>query len=637
MKNNNTQERIRPSRRRVDIGVGALVSLENVIYRITEVLDFNTVIGVAVESGRKAALAIPDLSPVEQEAPEFAQDLDEIPDDAWKKAKQRLEVISPFITLTSIKRTDLEARAKATGYGAATIYRWIQRFRGAGSLTGLIPHKRGWKKGKTRISPAVDAVITEVLNDFFLTPQRPTAQKAVIEVLRRCHKLGVKAPHPNTVRARISRIPERTSLRGRGYKEKAKNKFMPAAGKFPNADFPLAVVQIDHTPADIILVDDKHRKPIGRPWLTLAIDVYSRMIVGYYLSFDAPSATSIAMCVAHAILEKDEWLTLHGVKAQWPVWGFPRTIHVDNGSDFRSDTFRHSCLTYNILLEFRPVRQPRYGGHIERMLGTVLKEIHALPGTTFSSIKDKEGYDPDKHAVMTKSEFETWLVGWICNVYHERLHKGIGMSPRKKWEIGIFGNADVQGVGVPQRPTDRHTVLLDFLPAFHRTVQPFGVTIDSMTYYAEALRPWINAQDPSDHKRKRAFIFRRDTRDISSVWFWDPTLQEYFKIPFADQAMAPISSWELNQAKNKARQDGATVIHSSQILNALAELESQVDESTQRTKKARRQAQRRAEHKKGISPAAPIKASPPTQDPPPMTDDFSELVDGEVKGLGDIA
>src|SRR5690606_15997941 len=100
--------------------------------------------------------------------------------------------------------------------------------------------------------------------------------------------------------ARISRIPERTSLRGRGYKEKAKNKFMPAAGKFPNADFPLAVVQIDHTPADIILVDDKHRKPIGRPWLTLAIDVYSRMIVGYYLSFDAPSATSIAMCVAHA-------------------------------------------------------------------------------------------------------------------------------------------------------------------------------------------------------------------------------------------------------------------------------------------------------------------------------------------------
>src|SRR5690606_38922356 len=106
----------------------------------------------------------------------------------------------------------------------------------------------------------------------------------------------------------------------------------------------------------------------------------------------------------------------------------------------------------------RPVKQPRYGGHIERVLGSVLTEIHTLPGTTFSSIKDKEGYDPAKHASMTKSEFEVWLVTFICKVYHERLHTGIGMAPRTKWDIGIFGNAETQGIGLPPRPANRLSV-----------------------------------------------------------------------------------------------------------------------------------------------------------------------------------
>ncbi|MFA6059111.1 MAG: hypothetical protein WC756_12985 [Taibaiella sp.] len=35
----------------------------------------------------------------------------------------------------------------------------------------------------------------------------------------------------------------------------AKNKFKPLEGSFPGADYPLAVVQIDHTPVDIIVVD----------------------------------------------------------------------------------------------------------------------------------------------------------------------------------------------------------------------------------------------------------------------------------------------------------------------------------------------------------------------------------------------
>lgn len=627
---------IEASRRRIDINVGAYVRKADTVYKIAQVIDFNTVIGVAVETGRSVSLAVTELRAIDGDAPEPSPDLAEIADADWQEAERRMAIIRPLVDQPVFGRSEVEARAKESGVDTATIYRWLQRYHGTGTPLGLIPRKRGWKLGKTRIPAFAEAVVDEAIRDFYLTPQRPSAQKTVVEVMRRCQQRGIEAPSASTVRARIARVPERDRLRGRGYREKAKNKFMPTAGKFPNADFPLAVVQIDHTPADIILVDDVHRKPIGRPWITLAMDVYSRMVVGYYLSFDAPSETSVAMCVAQAVLPKEEWLLSHRVDAEWPVWGMPKTIHVDNGSDFRSGTFRESCLAYGINLEFRPVKQPRYGGHIERVIGSVLNEIHTLPGTTFSSIKDKEGYDSEKNAALTKSEFEAWLVKLICKVYHERLHTGIGMSPRKKWEIGIFGNGDTQGVGLPTRPSNALSVLLDFLPSFRRTVQTFGVTIDGMTYYAEALRSWINAEQPGDHTKKRSFVFRRDPRDISSVWFRDPTLKQYFQIPFADQSLPSMSIWEYEQVKAKLRKEGAGSVNDAQVLRAITELRSQVDESKERTKKARRQAQRRVEHEKKVSPATP---APPKRTPPAVKPALAPgtLSEGDIEGFGDIA
>jgi putative transposase len=359
------------------------------------------------------------------------------------------------------------------------------------------------------------------------------------------------------------------------------------------------------------------------------------MITGYYLSFDAPSETSVAMCVAHSMLPKEEWLMLHKVDAKWPVWGVCKKIYVDNGSDFRSDNFQQSCTMYGINLEFRPVKNPHYGGHIERLVGTFMKEVHDLPGTTFSNIKAREGYDSEKHAAMTKSEFETWLVTLICKVYHQKMHSGIGMTPTRKWEIGIFGNASVQGIGIPPIPVNRQTVLLDFLPNFLRTVQAFGVTIAGMTYYADILRQWINAGDPTDKAKKRDFIFRRDPRDISTIWFFDPEIKQYFKIPFADQALPPMSIWEYQQVRHALRKEGKESVNEHQVLHAITELRAQVDESKERTKKARRQSQRRKEHEKKVSPAAPLPQ--PIQNQTVSLSTAFGLVDGDLDSFGDIA
>lgn len=627
-------EAFEPVRQRVDIQVGSVVSCGDLVYRIEQVLDFQSVIGVDVSSGRSTPLRIGELRPITNSTSEY-EDLAQIGDENWRIAEQRFAAIKPLVGITLIGRDEVTKRAKEVNVNTATLYRWLQRYNAYGVVSALIPKRRGWKTGSSRISMDIVLTIDKVIEDFYLTTQRPTAQKTVTEVLRRCMLRGIEPPHPNTIRARIAKVNEKQLLRGRGHKEKAKNKFLPAAGSFPNAHYPLAVVQIDHTPADIILVDDIHRKPIGRPWITLAMDIYSRMVLGYYLSFDAPSETSVAMCVAHAVLPKDEWLTLHNVDAEWNVWGMPVTIHTDNGADFRSNNFQQSCLMYGINLEFRPVGQPNYGGHIERILGTFLHEIHDLPGTTFSNIKEKDSYNSEKEAVLTMSEFEAWLVTLICKVYHQKLHSGIGMTPTRKWEIGVFGNNEIQGCGVPARPADRFTLLLDFLPSFSRTVQTFGVTIDGLTYYAEALRPWINSRDPNDNKQKRDFIFRRDPRDISAVWFFEPLLKQYFKIPFADLSLPSVSIWEYQQAKDMLKREGAKSVNEHQVLHAITELRNKVDKAKESTKKARRQAQRRIEHEKQVSPANPLQTKKIELISLKLT--MTDLISGDIDDFGDIA
>lgn len=598
-------------RTRIELRSGALVRHADGIFRITEVMDFDTVVATAVETGRTKVLRIGELVMMESAPPIASEvEIDSIAEDDWRVAKTRYEAIKPLLESETSRRA-VEARAAEIQVDPATLYRWLSRYRSVDAISALIPFKRGWRTGRYRISEASEGIIRKVIEDFYLKPERPSDQKVVREVHRICDERHIERPSATAIRARINRIPERERLRRRGQAELARNRFHPTPGKFPGADYPLAAVQVDHTRVNVMLVDDIHRKPIDRPWVTVAIDVFSRMTVGYYLSFDAPSTTSVCMCLSHAMLPKDEWLLLHGIEGSWPVWGRPTKVHVDNGPDFRSNSLRQSCEMYGIGLEFRPVEQPRYGGHIERLQGTLLREIHDLPGSTFSSVEERGEYDSEKHAVMTKDEFEKLFIDLICNTYHRRKHSALGMPPIRMWEMGIFGGPGIQGTGLPQRPADRFTVVLDFLPSYSRTVQTDGVSLDGLRYYAEALRPWIGMKDKKTGKA-RSHVFRRDPRDISTIWFFDPDLKQYFKIPLADQSAPSFSIWEHNIAKAALAKAGHDPSDERAVFKSIGDRRVMVQESAARTKRARKQVQLRSDHAKARTPANPAgKLAPP--------------------------
>jgi putative transposase len=211
-------------------------------------------------------------------------------------------------------------------------------------------------------------------------------------------------------------------LAARRGRKAARDRYGPVTGSLV-AEYPLSLIQIDHTLVDVIVVDADTRQPIQRPWLTLAIDVATRCVAGFHLSLEPPSATSVALCISHSALMKEGWLAARDIEDEWPVYGIPERLHLDNAKEFRSEALKRGCQEYGIDIDYRPVRTPHYGGHIERLIGTMMGKVHLLPGTTFSDIRVKGDLDPEKMAAMTIDEVERWLAHAITGVYHRSLHQ----------------------------------------------------------------------------------------------------------------------------------------------------------------------------------------------------------------------
>lgn len=610
------KQSVKLNRSSIQIRENEYVECQGEIYKISSIIDFSEVVGINVSTKRAKRLQISDIKPIANDKDTqipISKDINEYTDSEFQEIQRKYLAIEPLLS-NNITRKEIEEHAEKVNIHYTTLYRWLRRYQSTGTLLGLLPKPSGRKKGETRLDYATEEIMQNIINTYYLSKQKPSIQAVIQKINIECKNREIVAPGKNTIRNRIHKLSEYEVLKKQGNRSMARTKFEPVPGKF-ESDYPMQLIEIDHTPVDLILVDDEFREPIGRPWITVAIDIYSRMIVGYYLSLSAPSVTSVAMCVTNTVLPKDKLLLELDIDSNWDVWGFPETIHVDNGADFRAEAIKVAGLVHGINIEFRPVGRSNFGGHIERVIGTLMTAVHEIPGTTFSNIQQKGEYDADKHSSMTFSEFEKWLVTFITKIYHKRKHTGINLSPEQLWEDGVFG--EDAPVGLMPKPTDSLSVTIDFLPLFKRTIQKNGVNIDGINYYDHLLRSKINMLD-EDGKRKR-FIFKRDPRNIKFIWFYDDSIKEYFKIPAADQSMPNMTLWELESIKTHLRESGSRQINNAEILEAHEELHRQIEDATKKSKKARRAKQRlKNKDNEMIQQTPPKEILPKTQ----ANDDF---------------
>lgn len=519
------------------------------------------------------------------------KELVDLNDDEFEEAKERYFIIEPLLNLDKRTAKDVKKVAKKHKKGIATLYRWIERFETYGTVSSLSnSFQNCGAKGQSRLNPAINAVVESVLEEFFLDKQQYPLSVIYMKIEEKCKNLDLTPPNKNTIRNRIKNINPKLIAKHRKGLNVRDTRGTP--GKFPDVHMPLDVIQIDHTPMDVIIVDEDSREEIGRPSITLAIDVFSRMIYGFYISLEAPSYFSVGQCLLNAILPKDEFLKYYNIDGEWPTYGLPRTIHVDNAKEFRSKSLQKFAEEYRIAHIYRPVARPEFGGHVERAIETAMNGVHILPGSTFSNITQKGTYDAQKQASMTLDELQQWFIEFIVNIYHKSIHSSFGMTPEEKFYQGMLGVGDGAIPFLPTLPADTLKLRMALLPAIERTVQKTGITIDYITYFSETLRKWII---PVSYKKitkdiqPKKVTCRRDPRDISKIYVYDDDINDYIVVPYSDIKRPAINLKELRKAISEAKKEvTGRGIESHDIFRAYNKLYEYAQKSKREKKSVRK-------------------------------------------------
>lgn len=474
--------------------------------RIVEVDGPHTVDAVYtrdVATGELRPVRVSDLKPLPAAIEQAG--MRHIPEEQWRRATAMANELRPFLDKNRLPMSAAEAIAKAFETTVRQVQRHRQAFqRSGGKTSSLVPQTRGVKPGSRRLRPEVEHIIADVITEHFECREPASKAKLVERIRVACHADGLPKPHALTVMARI-RAREERALMTRQKGTKAARQVYEARPGALAVTRPMALVEIDHTQVDLQVVDAGGAK-VGRPWLTLAIDVATRAVVGWYLTMNAPSAISVAMCVAHMLAPKPENAAYPGL---WPMYGRPVCILVDNGKDFTSLAFQRGCEQHGIELRWRPLGKAHYGAHIERLMGTVMREVHTLPGTTFSRPHMRGDYPSEAKACLTLEDLRQWLITRICHGYHARAHRGLnGKTPLIAWEDGHRGAGGQ--IEMPPIPMDADTLHRDFYPFELRRLQRTGIQWSGSRYWHDDLGPYVG---PSIH-----IALHFDPQDISRAW-----------------------------------------------------------------------------------------------------------------------
>ena len=197
----------------------------------------------------------------------------DVSEDDWAEAVRREEIVRALASATTNSKATVQTAARGLDLSASQVYRLIAKFRAEPNTASLVVTKPGPERGSRRLPSAIELRIDDAIETMFKTREQPTMERLRRELWRDCRMAGLKPPSRKAIQARVSARSLREMARARKGTKAARQQFGPVQpGLRPRA--PLAIVQIDHTRADVELVDDRTRAVLGRPWLTLLLDVY---------------------------------------------------------------------------------------------------------------------------------------------------------------------------------------------------------------------------------------------------------------------------------------------------------------------------------------------------------------------------
>jgi len=464
----------------------------------------------------------------------------------------------------------------------------------------------------SRADSRLKAIMWETTQEDYLKPANASGTDIYNNVLRQVEKenrslpvgMKLKAPSRRTIYRWLGKLDPYEVLAAQKGTNIADQTFRPVESGIL-ASRPLERVEIDHHLIDLLVVYP-NGDVLGRLWLTLALDVYSRMVVGFDISPEAPSYRSIMRCLRNAIAPKDAFLkrvveefNAQGfrdlcaeIENEWVCFGLIETLVVDNGLEFHSQNLLDAAGQLGISVEYNPKRSPRYKGKVERFFGTLnSKLIHKLDGTTFSNPLERGEYPAEKNAKLTIQDLMLLVTKFVVDEYHHSYHNGIRDCPILKWEKGT----NTHPVCLLSNPEDLE-VLTSCVEMC--TLSRTGVTLQNLQFQSDAIQMLYrrlmsgSIRLPENPKVKVKY----DPENLLTVYVEDPENRVFLPAKCRFETYADgLSVWRhkvirsvVSKETNGARKHSEEALLSARVTTF--ELAKQLKSSKQKTtrKKARR-------------------------------------------------
>jgi len=299
-------------------------------------------------------------------------------------------------------------------------------------FVGLLPAISRRGNRRRRPAPRALEIMHEVIENEVKSESAPGIFVCWSLVVSLCRQEGVTAPSLKTFRAEIKRETSPEELKKAREGDKAgydlEVPYLSLERDTPrHGTRPFALAHIDHTQLDLQCVNEANDMEMGKPWLTVMIDAFTRMILAWIITFDEPSYRSCMLVIRDCVRRHKR---------------VPQTVVSDQGSDFKSAYYDQLLAYLSVHKRQRPAGKPRSGNVIERFFGVKNSEFtHVLRGNNKalqSPRRMSPSHDPRNLAVWNLRALREGFEGYLTAVYHATEHPALGVSPFKAVEIGTL-------------------------------------------------------------------------------------------------------------------------------------------------------------------------------------------------------
>jgi len=355
------------------------------------------------------------------------------------------------------------------GITLASLYRYMELYQEGGTVALM---RKLPRLGVGTVRRSIDEKQEAFARREYLQLNKPKAASVYRKLERFCEKHGLECCSKATFYRLIEDLekyePDLVCLAREGEEEYMRKFAVKATRKEP--DYTNEIWEGDHHKLDVFI--EYSGRPV-RPWITIWIDVATRVVAGFTVSVQANGRT-IALATRHAILPKvrtgwDRPVSKAMAKAleglYWdvddlragageplPHSGLPKVLYIDNGEDYKSKLkkglkhegweysreMRSTCEILGILAQFCTKYSPWAKGHCERWFGTFTDQFtRFLPGYCGKDGKERpEGLDEkamaDRGELLDLEEL-CKLIEMYLEIYHNTVHSSLGMTPYEKY------------------------------------------------------------------------------------------------------------------------------------------------------------------------------------------------------------